>query len=105
MREEVTTQITALITGFTTNSHKGLCEAVAAAREGLREGEEALSVFATEHEVEAERAVKTAEGLVDVLQSRETEGRQIKEDGLEVSLTKRSVTQLLMVYSVPMTGY
>ncbi|CAE6480827.1 unnamed protein product [Rhizoctonia solani] len=83
LRDEVTAQITALITGFTTKSHKGLCDTVAAAREGLREGEEALNGFAVQHEVEAERAVKTAEGLVSVLQSRETEGRQIKEDGLK----------------------
>ncbi|KAJ1311796.1 hypothetical protein OPQ81_010261 [Rhizoctonia solani] len=83
MREEVTAQITALITGFTTKSHQGLCEAVAVARESLREGEEALGAFAVQHEVEAERAVKTAEGLVNVLQTREAEGRQIKEDGLK----------------------
>ncbi|CAE6462974.1 unnamed protein product [Rhizoctonia solani] len=83
MRDEVTAQITALITGFTTKSHNGLCEAVSTAREGLREGEEALDTFAAQHEVEAERAVKTAEGLVSVLRSREAEGRQIKEDGLK----------------------
>ncbi|KAG8762922.1 kinesin motor protein cin8 [Ceratobasidium sp. 423] len=83
LRDEVAAQITALITGFTTKSHEGLCDAVAAAREGLREGEEALNGFAAQHEVEAERAVKTAGGLVNVLQSRETEGRQIKEDGLK----------------------
>ncbi|CAE7232190.1 unnamed protein product [Rhizoctonia solani] len=83
MRDEVTSQITALITGFTTKSHNGLCEAVAAAREGLREGEETLHTFAMQHEAEAERAVRTAEGVVDVLRSREAEGRQIKEDGLK----------------------
>ncbi|CAE6455957.1 unnamed protein product [Rhizoctonia solani] len=83
MRDEVTAQITALITGFTATSHNGLCEAVTAAREGLREGEEALDAFALQHEVEAEQAVKTAEGLASVLQRREAEGRQIKEDGFK----------------------
>ncbi|CAE6532320.1 unnamed protein product [Rhizoctonia solani] len=83
MRDEVTSQITALITGFTTKSHNGLCEAVGAAREGLREGEEALDAFTLQHEVEAEQAVNTAEGLANVLQRREAEGRQIKEDGFK----------------------
>ncbi|CUA77623.1 Kinesin-like protein bimC [Aspergillus nidulans FGSC A4] [Rhizoctonia solani] len=83
MRDEVTTQIAALITGFTTKSHNGLREAIATAREGLREGEAALDTFVVQHEVETERAVTTAEGLINVLQSKEAEGRQIKEDGLK----------------------
>jgi hypothetical protein len=85
MRDEITSQITALLAGFTKESHRGLCEAVAAVREGIKEGEEALDVFATQHEAEAEQATRTAGGLVDVLQVKAKEGRQIKEDGLKVS--------------------
>lgn len=84
MRDEITTQITTLITRFTRESHRGLCEAVATVREGLNEREEALGAFTTQHEVEAERATRTAENLVGILQHKTNEGRQIKEDGLKV---------------------
>ncbi|KAF8742042.1 Kinesin protein, partial [Rhizoctonia solani] len=83
MRDEAIARVTALITGFTAESQKGLYEAVAATRAGLGEGEEALSRFAVEHEEEAERVVETTEGLVSVLQGKEAEGKQIKEDGIK----------------------
>jgi hypothetical protein len=90
MRDEAITRVTELITGFTAESHKGLSEAVAVARAGVTEREEALDGFTVEHEAEAGRVVETAEGLVSVLQGREAEGRQIKEDGIKVGLTKSS---------------
>ncbi|CAE6473630.1 unnamed protein product [Rhizoctonia solani] len=109
MRDQVTAQISALITGFTTDSHKGLCEAVTLACEGLQEGEEALDAFAVQHEAEAEQAVKTAEGLVNVLQSREAEGRQIKEDGLKAIKQAQASfddgnTRVLSSINTAMTG-
>ncbi|CAE6428360.1 unnamed protein product [Rhizoctonia solani] len=83
MRDEVIARVTGLITGFTVESQKGICEAVAAARAGVTEGEEALDRFAVQHEAEAGRVVETAEGLTNALQGREAEGRQIKEDGIK----------------------
>ncbi|CAE6439474.1 unnamed protein product [Rhizoctonia solani] len=64
MRDEAITRVTELITGFTAESHKGLSEAVAVARAGVTEREEALDGFTVEHEAEAGRVVETAEGLL-----------------------------------------
>lgn len=83
MREEVAAQITSLLTGFTKESHRGLCEAVATVREGIKVGERELDAFATTHEAEATQVAKTADGLVDVLHAKEREGGQIKEDGVK----------------------
>lgn len=84
MCDDVTAQITSLLRGFTKESHRGLCEAVATAREGITDGQKELDAFAATHEAEAMQVAKTADTLIDVLHAKEREGGQIKEDGVKV---------------------
>lgn len=84
MRDEVTAQIAALLAGFVNTRNQGLREAVSQVRGELDAGQEALGSFASKHAAEADRAMETAAGLVEVLQEKEKDGARIKENGLKV---------------------
>jgi hypothetical protein len=73
MRDEMTSQITKLLTGFVDSRTKS-----------LRAGGDALGAFAVQHAAEAERVMGTAGGLVDMLQEKEQEGSRIVENGVKV---------------------